>query len=548
MPPFHYATPRPSELFLESGELKARFQGRRSLGSASREPEPFVAAAPPHARPGAVLGSGSARNAGAGAAPERLEASPGHPQHGAAGTGAVPGTQLHMRPRAAAVSAQPRTGMPRCRPGTLTGGAPGAGTRRAGRARTPSVPAGAATAPRPPGHRRRRSPPSPWSMASSFFLSTRNRSSPHSGLCRGRGGPAESSSEPGTGESVLRSLLEPGSESGCCRYPLSGSHWAAMALPGGPRRRSESHSAASPRDAICPHSRPPASSQPPPARVPAPAPPPPASASGSPPSARGPGPASAARRRPQPARSPHSISASIGPPSGRRGGAGDIPGRGPGGGGGGRRERRGRGEAAPSGRGGGRLSGRGAAPTRGTGLRLRGSGSVAPPRPPSFPRGRPCLGRARWGMSGPRVPSAARRRSLREVRRRPCGPGWCAGERWTRRVLVLENKRLITALSSPPPPSKIKKKKKINPRFPSTLIECAAKRNKLRSVHNNVCLWARIGGSICPVWPADLCTTVTSTLVVFWFWSLETQSASHEDVLQSPELGGKTTLIYTRRS
>lgn len=171
-------------------------------------------------------------------------------------------------------------------------------------------------------------------MASSFFLSTLNRSSPHSGLCRGRGGPTESSSEPGRGESVLRSLLEPGSERGCCRYPLSGSHRAAMVLPGGSRRRSEPHSAASPRDAICPHSRPRGSSQPPPARVPAPAPPPaPASTSGSPPSVRVPGPAptSAARRRPQPARSPHSISASIGPLPAHRGGAGDIPGRGPGG-------------------------------------------------------------------------------------------------------------------------------------------------------------------------------------------------------------------------
>lgn len=51
----------------------------------------------------------------------------------------------------------------------------------------------------------------PCNMASSFFLSTRNRSSLHSGLCRGA--PAtRSSSEPGMGESVLRSLLEPGSD------------------------------------------------------------------------------------------------------------------------------------------------------------------------------------------------------------------------------------------------------------------------------------------------------------------------------------------------
>lgn len=65
----------------------------------------------------------------------------------------------------------------------------------------------------------------PNNMISSFFRSTRNLSSVHSGS-GGAVGPLESSSDTGRGESVLRSLLEPGSD--CCKYPLKGSHWAAM--------------------------------------------------------------------------------------------------------------------------------------------------------------------------------------------------------------------------------------------------------------------------------------------------------------------------------
>lgn len=66
----------------------------------------------------------------------------------------------------------------------------------------------------------------PNSMISSFFRSTRNLSSVHSGS-GGAVGPLESSSDTGRGESALRSLLEPGSDC-CCKYPLKGSHWAAM--------------------------------------------------------------------------------------------------------------------------------------------------------------------------------------------------------------------------------------------------------------------------------------------------------------------------------
>lgn len=65
----------------------------------------------------------------------------------------------------------------------------------------------------------------PNNMISSFLRSTRNLSSVHSGS-GGTGGPPVSSSETGRGESVLRSLLEPGSD--CWRYPLKESHWAAM--------------------------------------------------------------------------------------------------------------------------------------------------------------------------------------------------------------------------------------------------------------------------------------------------------------------------------
>lgn len=66
-------------------------------------------------------------------------------------------------------------------------------------------------------------------MTSSFLRSTRNLSSVHSGSGSGWG-PLRSSSEPGRGESVLRSLLEPWSD--CCKYPVKASHWAAMALRG----------------------------------------------------------------------------------------------------------------------------------------------------------------------------------------------------------------------------------------------------------------------------------------------------------------------------
>ncbi len=64
-------------------------------------------------------------------------------------------------------------------------------------------------------------------MTSSFLRSTRNLSSVHSGSGSGWG-PLRSSSDPGRGESVLRSLLEPWSD--CCKYPLKASHWAAIAL------------------------------------------------------------------------------------------------------------------------------------------------------------------------------------------------------------------------------------------------------------------------------------------------------------------------------
>lgn len=66
-------------------------------------------------------------------------------------------------------------------------------------------------------------------MTSSFLRSTRNLSSVHSGS-GGGWGPLRSSSEPGRGESALRSLLEPWSD--CCKYPAKASHWAAMALRG----------------------------------------------------------------------------------------------------------------------------------------------------------------------------------------------------------------------------------------------------------------------------------------------------------------------------
>lgn len=64
-------------------------------------------------------------------------------------------------------------------------------------------------------------------MISNFLRSTRNLSSVHSGSGSGWS-PLRSSSDPGRGESVLRSLLEPWSD--CCKYPLKVSHWAAMAL------------------------------------------------------------------------------------------------------------------------------------------------------------------------------------------------------------------------------------------------------------------------------------------------------------------------------
>lgn len=70
-------------------------------------------------------------------------------------------------------------------------------------------------------------PPLPNNMTSSFLRSTRNLSSVHSGSGRGWG-PLRSSSDPGRGESVLRSLLEPWSD--CCKYPLKVSHWEAIAL------------------------------------------------------------------------------------------------------------------------------------------------------------------------------------------------------------------------------------------------------------------------------------------------------------------------------
>lgn len=70
----------------------------------------------------------------------------------------------------------------------------------------------------------------PNNMTSSFLRSTRNLSSVHSGSGSGCG-PLRSSSDPGRGESVLRSLLEPWSD--CCKYPLRVSHWAAIIAPGG---------------------------------------------------------------------------------------------------------------------------------------------------------------------------------------------------------------------------------------------------------------------------------------------------------------------------
>lgn len=79
-------------------------------------------------------------------------------------------------------------------------------------------------APRYPTHIWSRGLPN--NMISSFLRSTRNLSSVHSGS---RGcGPLRSSSDPGRGESALRSLLEPWSD--CGKYPDKGSHWAAMTL------------------------------------------------------------------------------------------------------------------------------------------------------------------------------------------------------------------------------------------------------------------------------------------------------------------------------
>lgn len=67
----------------------------------------------------------------------------------------------------------------------------------------------------------------PNNMISSFLRSTRNLSSVHSGSGSGCG-PLRSSSDPGRGESALRSLLDPWSD--CGRYPDKESHWAAMTL------------------------------------------------------------------------------------------------------------------------------------------------------------------------------------------------------------------------------------------------------------------------------------------------------------------------------
>ncbi|TNN70577.1 hypothetical protein EYF80_019161 [Liparis tanakae] len=63
-------------------------------------------------------------------------------------------------------------------------------------------------------------------MTSNFLRSTRNLSSVHSGSGSGQS-PLRSSSDPGRGESALRSLLEPWSD--CSKYPLKASHWAAIA-------------------------------------------------------------------------------------------------------------------------------------------------------------------------------------------------------------------------------------------------------------------------------------------------------------------------------
>lgn len=102
-----------------------------------------VREAAPHSARGARERLCSRRRGRLGAAPERLEASLGQPQHGPAGTGAVPGLgSTSMRDRAPmSPPHNPWTRTPCCRPvshhpGALTGGEPGAGTRKAGRAWT----------------------------------------------------------------------------------------------------------------------------------------------------------------------------------------------------------------------------------------------------------------------------------------------------------------------------------------------------------------------------------------------------------------------------